>query len=257
MKMILCIVMIIVCMFVWGAIRRLRQMLARQERSGSMQKLPRVDIRRGRVDSVWRNVDSIQVVLDELSLEGQALGLYDKKINTKQKPISMSKVYYAHTGAHVLSHKLVIDDKGESNVYVKLQQRATIALKFESGVFMYGVSICSKDDNFSRKEGCIKALERLDLGFGTLPANAANVIAVDHQKRGNTQDQLAIGVLKNLVTSIEKDMPKYKKRIIEFNKTHPSTVVSMVAKKPRKRSKYILAATGTATIDSMREKSIG
>lgn len=88
----------------------------------------------------------------------------------------------------------------------------TIAIRKEGSEFRYGVAICSKQDNFSRKFGRELATERLEQGFGTLVA---------HEELKNMTDKEAIKFhLYNLVESIVLNTRRWKGKVTRFNLEH-------------------------------------
>ncbi len=108
----------------------------------------------------------------------------------------MSKVYYYHTT------KLEITKFG-------LVPAATIALRKEGDKFYYGVSICSKQDNFSRKNGREIAENRLNQGFG--------IMEVPKNLQDLTEHEACMSQLFNIVLSVVKKNRKWKRRVTSFN----------------------------------------
>ncbi len=108
----------------------------------------------------------------------------------------MSKVYYAHTT------KLPIVKEG----YVP---PATIAITMVGGIFRYGISICSRYDNFSKKSGREIAENRLNNYFGSLP--------IPELLRSLPEKQACLSQLYNLTASVVVKNRKWKKRITKFN----------------------------------------
>jgi|SRR5688572_871945 len=113
----------------------------------------------------------------------------------------MSKVYYFHTS------KLDVVKFG-------FAPASTIALRLddEENKIYYGVAICSKQDNFSRKYGREIAGQRVNKKFGVIkitPGMRKN-FANDHEM---CKDQLF-----NLVKSVVTKQEKWKRRVTEYNK---------------------------------------
>jgi hypothetical protein len=108
----------------------------------------------------------------------------------------MSKTFFSHTS------KLEITKLGIVPV-------ATIALKKVGDEFHYGVAICSRFDNFSKKSGREIAENRLNQGFGKLP--------VPKVLSGYSEKEACLAQLYNLVTSVVVKNKKWKKRITKFN----------------------------------------
>lgn len=108
----------------------------------------------------------------------------------------MSKVYFNHTT------KLDVVKFG-------LVPAATIALTKVDDKFYYGVSICSKYDNFSKKFGREVAQNRLEQGFG--------VLEVPDIVKELPEKQQCLAMLYNLSATIVLKNRKWKKKITKFN----------------------------------------
>jgi hypothetical protein len=108
----------------------------------------------------------------------------------------MSKVFFTHTT------KLDIVKAG-------VVPAATIAIKRVGNKFHYGVAICSKFDNFSKKYGREVAENRLNQEFGILdiPAPLANL----------SEREATLAQLYNLAASVVVKSKKWKKRVTKFN----------------------------------------
>ncbi len=113
----------------------------------------------------------------------------------------MSKIYYFHTT------KLEVTKQG-------IAPACTISLKMsdDKNYFQYGVAICSKYDNFSKKYGREVADNRLNQGFGII--KVPKIIINDEDF---TEHEACIGQLYNLVLSVVKKTKKWKKKITRFN----------------------------------------
>lgn len=114
----------------------------------------------------------------------------------KQKPKVMSKVYFNHTT------KLSVVKQG----YVPA---ATIALTKVGNQFHYGVAICSRYDNFSKKYGREVATARLEQNFG--------VLDVPKPMEGLTEKEQCLNMLYSLAASVVIKNKKWKKRVTKFN----------------------------------------
>lgn len=112
----------------------------------------------------------------------------------------MGKVYYFHT-TKLDSTKLGITPA------------STIALKMsdDKTQFHYGVAICSKYDNFSKKYGREVAENRLNQGFGII--TVPKLVDLN----GLSDHQACMSQLINLVISVVKKNRKWKKKITRFN----------------------------------------
>lgn len=111
----------------------------------------------------------------------------------------MSKVYYLHTSKSPFVKAGVVPP-------------ATIALKMENGIFTYGVSICSKHDNFSKKYGREIAENRMKQEFAKI--EVPKVLSTVSEK------QACILQLHNLAATLIVKNKKWKKRVTAFNLTH-------------------------------------
>lgn len=109
----------------------------------------------------------------------------------------MSKVYFSHTT------KLRVVKMG-------LVPASTIAIKKVGDNFHYGVSICSKYDNFSKKYGREIAENRLNQGFGILP--------VPKPLQDLPEKEACLHQLYNLAASTILKNRKWKRKVTAFNK---------------------------------------
>lgn len=110
----------------------------------------------------------------------------------------MSKVYFTHTT------KL-------DAVKYGLVPAATIAMKREGNKFYYGVCICSKQDNFSKKLGREIATQRMEKHFGVL--GVPEVLT----SSSLTENQQNIEQLYQLAGSVVVKSKRWKKKITNFN----------------------------------------
>lgn len=96
----------------------------------------------------------------------------------------------------------------------KLAPAATIALKRDGNDFVYGVTICSKYDNFSKKEGRERALARAEQEFRRtrIPESL-----LSHEGKELTANQVDRIFLVQLGQSVTKQHKKWKKKITKFN----------------------------------------
>lgn len=112
--------------------------------------------------------------------------------------MSKTKVFYYHTT------KLSITKRG-------LVPPCTIAVQKDGDKIIYGISICSKHDNFSRKVGREVAMLRMISGFGYIDATKI-------KNEGETDEQLVLKVLWPLVKSVVTRHRKWKSKLSKFNK---------------------------------------
>lgn len=117
--------------------------------------------------------------------------------NSFEKPKIMSKVYFFHTTKLDLVKTFKLPG-------------ATIALKRVDDTFHYGISICSKYDNFSKKYGREIAQSRLERGFG--------IIQVPKVVKDFPEQEGSLKQLYQLATTVATRTKKWKKRIAKFNK---------------------------------------
>jgi len=112
--------------------------------------------------------------------------------------MSKTKVFYYHTT------KLSITKRG-------LVPPCTIAVQKDGDKIVYGISICSKHDNFSRKIGREVAELRMNCGFGYI--DVAKI-----KSQGESDEQLVLKVLWPLVKSVVTRHRKWKSKLSKFNK---------------------------------------
>jgi len=110
----------------------------------------------------------------------------------------MEKVYFSHTS------------KSEG-VKKGFRRPATIGLKLSSDGknFLYGITICSKQDNFSRKIGREIVQERINTNFGCIPVPKSFDDLNDKKK--------CLTMLYSLSSSVYIREKKWKKAITKFN----------------------------------------
>ena len=108
----------------------------------------------------------------------------------------MSKVYFNHTT------KLEV-------VKLGLVPAATIALTKVGDKFHYGVAICSRFDNFSKKDGREVAENRLKQGFGELEIPAP--------LKDLSEKEQCLNMLYNLAATVVVKNRKWKKKVTKFN----------------------------------------
>lgn len=126
----------------------------------------------------------------------------------------MSKVYINHTTKQEL-------------VKARIVPAATIALKREGNNFVFGVAMCSKYDNYSRKAGREIAEARMNQGFKTtaIPETLLKVESEIGEKN------ICLAFLYQLSASITAKSRKWKKKITKFNieNKEAGRVVTMTA----------------------------
>jgi hypothetical protein len=122
--------------------------------------------------------------------------------------MSKTKVFYYHTT------KLSITKKG-------LVPPCTIAVQKDGDKIIYGLSVCSKYDNFSRKSGREIALLRMISGFGCISVEKV-LLQKKAPLKDITDEQLVLTVLWSLVKSIVTKHRKWKSKLSKFNKTRSS-----------------------------------
>ena len=122
--------------------------------------------------------------------------------------MSKTKVFYYHTT------KLSITKRG-------LVPPCTIAVQKDGDKIIYGLSICSKHDNFNRKAGREIAELRMNNGFGYISVEKV-LLQKKAPLKDITDEQLVLTVLWSLVKSIVTRHRKWKSKLSKFNKTTAS-----------------------------------
>ena len=108
----------------------------------------------------------------------------------------MSKVFFTHTTKSAL-------------VKEKIVPAASIAIRRDGNMFYYGIAICSKYDNFTKKGGREIAENRLKEGFGALevPTPLLNL----------PERESCLAQLYNLAASTLVHSRKWKRKVTKFN----------------------------------------
>jgi len=109
----------------------------------------------------------------------------------------MSKVFYFHTSKFEVTKMGIVP-------------ACTIALQKDGDSFKFGLSICSKHDNFNRKIGREVAENRLNKGFGLIKEVPANIASL-------TENEQCLAQLYSIVVSVVRKNRKWKRRITRFN----------------------------------------
>lgn len=112
------------------------------------------------------------------------------------------KIFYAHTSIF-------------PPVKMGLVPPATIALVRVGDKFHYGVALCSKGDNFSRKHGRKIAETRLEEGFG--------VMDVPEPILHMNYTDSCVEQIRNLSFSALSHFRKWKRKVTRFNKEKLAT----------------------------------
>lgn len=119
------------------------------------------------------------------------------------------KIYFAYTPyiQPAEAWDFWVDAKGMPHVVWYSRARGTIALQKIGGEIHYGVSVCSEEDNFSKKEGRAMAEARLKGGYGKymLDPELAAGYHDDHE--------LCLYLLRNMANSVAKDIRKTQQKI--------------------------------------------
>jgi hypothetical protein len=98
-------------------------------------------------------------------------------------------------------------------VKLKLAPAATIALKRDGNDFVYGVTLCSKSNNFSKKSGREIAIGRMNQEFRRTPIPQD---FLDHEKEIGPKVMCRIFTVQ-LGQSITRKSKVWKKKITKFN----------------------------------------
>ncbi len=84
--------------------------------------------------------------------------------------------------------------------------RATVVAKVVGNKFVYGISICSHEDPFSRTEGRKKAIERLENNF-------AEIDATYYPQKDETLERAVIRFVNDIARRAAIDPNRYKRKI--------------------------------------------
>lgn len=128
----------------------------------------------------------------------------------------MSKVYYNHTS------KLEAVKAG-------FAPAATIALQKVGNNFIYGISICSAYDNFSKKYGREIATARMEKGFKITPIPESLLKEVE-SLGAEEEKAMCLAFLYQLAYSVTTKSRRWKKKITRFNKEQATPVVDITKK---------------------------
>jgi hypothetical protein len=86
---------------------------------------------------------------------------------------------------------------------------STVALKKQGNHIIFGISMCSKDDNFSRKFGREAAERRMNEGFASFEIKNVSPDATDHE--------ICMFHLYNIVQSVTLNNRRWRKKIARHN----------------------------------------
>lgn len=127
------------------------------------------------------------------------------------------KTYYMHSEPG-LQDKVSMSRNGNLWVEQIPTPRITIAMQYDEAAqaFIYGISICSPEDNYVHKFGNNLALKRLNEGFGKIPYVANKPISIKDR---------AIKFMEVLMASIEGDIVRYQRKLEIFRKVGPAVIV--------------------------------
>lgn len=124
----------------------------------------------------------------------------------------MSQVYFNHTTKQDL-------------VKMGLVPAATIALKREGNNFIFGIAMCSKYDNYSKKTGREVAENRLNQGFRTTPI-PEGLLKLETEIG---EKNMCLAFLYQLSASVTAKSRKWKRKITKFNFENKGAVVPIAS----------------------------
>ena len=107
-------------------------------------------------------------------------------------------------------------------------ERATVAVRLnltsEGPMFEYGVSICSKEDNFNKQVGRDLALISLEAGYGKTPFAKHYQDIADYYHEQNSEndgtERATIRFVNDLSNSVFLKLDKHRRKVGEFNKKY-------------------------------------
>lgn len=105
--------------------------------------------------------------------------------------MSSNQIYYFHTKPTNKGHQ---------------EDRGTLACRIDNDHIVYGISVCTKEDNFSKAKGREIAEKRMKQGYGQMPIDG-------FYKDFNDPHKAVIEFGKRLVTAICKKPAKYKRKV--------------------------------------------
>lgn len=117
-------------------------------------------------------------------------------------------------GGKLLDDQETIVGGNVESIFEIPSERATIALKKEGDKYKYGIAICSVDDNFNKHFGKMLAEKRLQRGFGEIPVAKL----AEFTKDKNSEETKALRVLSQLKNTVQQKLPKYKRKLEEWQK---------------------------------------
>lgn len=128
---------------------------------------------------------------------------------------------------HININNMQVNKEGEPIFYlhtppkynwggVCIGERASIAAKVHEGTIVYGFAICSRDDNFSRKVGREKAIQRMEEAYGVVDIHNG------YFDQFKTDEDRLLVFTTTLGHSIRKNFNKYKRKLESYKKTQAS-----------------------------------
>jgi hypothetical protein len=139
-----------------------------------------------------------------------------------EKEKEKQKIYFYHTSKTVA-------------VKYKIAPASTICLQKVGDKFIYGVSICSKDDNFNKKVGREISKMRMNKCFGSIDVPKVIKDLPDHKA--------CIQQLSSLAFSLLTKQKRWRKRVTKFNNRFLQETPL-----PQNLTHTVLNVTGDSTI---------
>lgn len=123
------------------------------------------------------------------------------------------KIYFAYTPyiQPAEAWDFWVDAKGTPHVVWYSRARGTIALQKIGNEIHYGISVCSEDDNFNKKEGRAMAEARLKGGYGQYTLDKDSVVRFAAEFHDD--HELCLYLLRNMANSVARDIRKTQQRI--------------------------------------------
>lgn len=135
--------------------------------------------------------------------------LEDIKTNEMKTAVTtVPKIYYLNSKERKVRVPW-ISKRGLGHITEVSDKRVTIAISGNEQVIMYGIAICSPEDNFVREKGKELAKQRMLNGFGVVPRSKVGI--------GEDLQSTILAFARNLLQAVEGNPSKFEHRISKFN----------------------------------------
>jgi hypothetical protein len=134
---------------------------------------------------------------------------------TTNKPImetsvaTVPKIYYINSKERKMNVPW-ISKRGVGHISQINDKRVTVAVSANEQVLIYGIAICSPEDNFVREKGKELAKQRMLNGFCNIPMSKIKL-------KGKDLQTTVLQFARNLLAAVEENPTKFERRIAEFN----------------------------------------